>query len=75
MTQPPAPNPILAVWTTPFEAPPFAQIAPEAFRDAFEEALAAHDREIDAIAADRAPPSFENTRSLRSSAADGRCGA
>ena len=42
MTQPPAPNPILAVWTTPFEAPPFAQIAPEAFRDAFEEALAAH---------------------------------
>jgi peptidyl-dipeptidase Dcp len=40
--------------------PAFAQIA-RAFRDAFDQALAAHDREIDAIAAERAPPSFENT--------------
>ena len=47
MTQPPATNPILAIWTTPFEAPPFAEIAPEAFRGAFDQALAAHDREID----------------------------
>ena len=61
MTQPPATNPILAIWTTPFETPPFAEIAPEAFRGAFDQALAAHDREIDAIAVDPAQPAFDNT--------------
>ena len=61
MTQPPATNPILAIWTTPFEAPPFAEIAPEAFRGAFDQALAAHDREIDAIAVEPAPSAFDNT--------------
>jgi peptidyl-dipeptidase Dcp len=58
---PTATNPILAAWTTPFESPPFAEIAPEEFRAAFDAALAAHDREIDAITADPAPPSFANT--------------
>ena len=61
MTQPPATNPILAIWTTPFETPPFAEIAPEAFRGAFDQALAAHDREIDAIAVEPAPSAFDNT--------------
>ena len=61
MTQPPATNPILAIWTTPFETPPFAEIAPEAFRGAFDQALAAHDREIDAIAVEPALPAFDNT--------------
>ena len=61
MIQPPATNPILAIWTTPFETPPFAEIAPEAFRGAFDQALAAHDREIDAIAVEPAPPAFDNT--------------
>ena len=61
MTQPPATNPVLAIWTTPFEAPPFAEIAPEAFRGAFDQALAAHDREIDAIAVEPAPSAFDNT--------------
>jgi peptidyl-dipeptidase Dcp len=58
---PTAPNPILAAWTTPFETPPFAEIAPEQFRAAFDPALGAHDREIDAIAADPEQPSFANT--------------
>ena len=61
MIQPPATNPILAIWTHPFEAPPFAEIAPEAFRGAFDQALAAHDREIDAIAVEPALPAFDNT--------------
>ena len=61
MIQPPATNPILAIWTTPFETPPFAEIAPEAFRGAFDQALAAHDREIDAIAVEPAPSAFDNT--------------
>src|SRR6476620_3301878 len=56
-----APNPILAAWTTPFEAPPLAEIAPAQFRDAFDHALAAHLREIAALAADTAPASFDNT--------------
>ncbi len=54
-------NPILATWSTPFEVPPFAEIAPDAFRDAFAQAFAAHLGEIDAIAAGPQPPSFDNT--------------
>src|SRR5262249_30004801 len=54
-------NPLLAAWDTPFTAPPFAAIRPEHFGPAFEAALAAHRREIAAIAADRAPASFDNT--------------
>jgi peptidyl-dipeptidase Dcp len=58
---PSAPNPILATWSTPFEVPPFAEIAPDTFRDAFKQAFAAHLGEIDAITADPQPPSFTNT--------------
>ena len=54
-------NPLLAAWDTPFTAPPFAAIRPEHFGPAFEAALAAHRREIAAIAADPAPASFDNT--------------
>jgi peptidyl-dipeptidase Dcp len=54
-------NPLLAPWTGSFEIPPFAAIKPEHFRPAFDRALAAHRAEIDAIAADKAPASFDNT--------------
>src|SRR5690606_29917881 len=57
----PARNPLLAPWTTPFEMPPFDLIAPEHFLPAFNRAFAAHIREIEAIAGDRARPTFENT--------------
>ena len=51
---PPADNPLLAPWNTPFGLPPFAEIRPEHFVPAFDAALAAHRAEIDAIAdADR----------------------
>lgn len=56
-----AENPLLAPWTGPFEAPPFAAIEPGHFHPAFETALKAHRAEIDAIAAHPAAPSFANT--------------
>jgi len=56
-----AENPLFADWTGPFGLPPLPKIAPEHFRPAFERALTAHRTEIDAIAADPAPPSFNNT--------------
>ena len=65
MTQPPSTtntqNPLLTEWSGPFGLPPLPAIAPEHFRPAFERALAAHRAEIDAIAANAAAPSFDNT--------------
>ena len=54
-------NPLLAGWNGPFGLPAFAEITPDRFRPAFDAALADHRAEIDAIAADPAPPSFANT--------------
>ncbi|MBB93523.1 MAG: peptidase M3 [Rhodobacteraceae bacterium] len=54
-------NPILATWSTPFELAPFDTISDDDFAPALDEALAAHDAEISAIAADPATPDFVNT--------------
>ena len=54
-------NPLLEVWRTPFETPPFERILPEHFPPAFTAAFAEHDAEIAAIKADKAEPTFENT--------------
>ncbi len=54
-------NPLLAPWSTPFEAPPFDTIRPEHFVPAFQQAMADHLAEIEAIGSDPAPPSFANT--------------
>ncbi len=54
-------NPLLEPWTGPFEAPPFERIEPAHFRRAFDAALKEARREVDAIAADPAPPTFANT--------------
>jgi len=56
-----APNPLLADWTTPEGAPPFAAIRPEHFGPAFDAALQAHAAEIEAIAGSPAAPDFDNT--------------
>ena len=62
MTQPTASqNPLLSDFTGRFGLPPFGDVTPEHFRPAFDAALAAHRAEIDAIAADKAVPSFANT--------------
>ena len=54
-------NPLLEPWRTPFETPPFAEILPEHFLPAFEQAFADHAAEIAAIAHDPAAPDFANT--------------
>jgi len=54
-------NPLLQAWTTPFETPPFAEIAPEHFLPAFEQAFADHAAEIAAITHDPTEPDFDNT--------------
>ncbi len=62
MTLPhPDANPLLEPWTAPFEAPPFDRIAPRHFEPAFEAALKEARAEIDAVAAEPAPPTFANT--------------
>lgn len=54
-------NPLLEKWNTPFEMPPFEQIEPSHFSEAFEIALQHHRTEIARIANNDADPSFENT--------------
>src|ERR1700716_2766792 len=54
-------NPLLKAWRTPFETPPFSEIAPEHFLPAFEQAFADHAAEIAAIEHDPSTPDFANT--------------
>src|ERR1700704_6006930 len=54
-------NPLLEPWLTPFETPPFAEILPEHFLPAFEQAFADHSAEIAAITHDPSVPDFANT--------------
>lgn len=54
-------NPFFEDWTAPFGAPPLDRIAPEHFPAAYDRALAEHSAEIGTIAANREPPSFDNT--------------
>src|SRR6202790_3372994 len=54
-------TPLLQPWQTPFETPPFSEIAPEHFLPAFEQAFADHAAEIAAIEHDPSAPDFANT--------------
>lgn len=54
-------NPLLSDWTTPFQLPPFSEIEPSHFREAFETAMDGARREIDAIADQADAPDFQNT--------------
>ncbi len=54
-------NPLLQHWDTPYGLPPFGQVQAQHFAPAFEQALTQHRAEIDAIATQAAPPSFDNT--------------
>ena len=56
-----AANPLLRPWDAPGGAPPFDRIEPAHFQPAFEAAMAAHRREIEAIAGDPAEATFANT--------------
>ncbi|MFN3835395.1 MAG: M3 family metallopeptidase [Glycocaulis sp.] len=54
-------NPFAAEWTANFGAPPLDQIQPAHFMPAFQAAMADHAAEIEAIANNPEPPTFENT--------------
>jgi len=54
-------NPLLAAWQTPHQTPPFAEIQPEHFLPAFEQAFADHAAEVAAITHDPSVPDFDNT--------------
>ncbi|WP_417668775.1 M3 family metallopeptidase [Roseibium sp.] len=54
-------NPLLNDWSTPFELPPFAEIRPEHFSQAFDTAMTKARAEINAIADNTDAPTFENT--------------
>ncbi len=56
-----ADNPLLQAWTTPLAAPPFDAIDTAHFAPAFAAAFTMHNAEIDAIAGNRATPTFANT--------------
>ncbi len=55
-------NPLLAEWSGPYGGvPPFDQVRVEDFEPALEAAMAENLAEVDAIANDPSPPTFENT--------------
>ena len=54
-------NPLLRRSTLPYQLPPFDQIRDEHFAPAFDAALTEHLAEIERIATDPAPPTFDNT--------------
>ena len=54
-------TPFLSPSRLPFNYPPFDRIEDDAFRPAFERAMAEHAAEVDAIADAAEPPTFENT--------------
>ena len=54
-------NPLVQPWTTPHALPPFAEVRAEHFKPAFDVALAEQRAEVEAIAANPAAPTFDNT--------------
>jgi peptidyl-dipeptidase Dcp len=60
-TTPIADNPLLDDWGTPFDIPPFDRIHDEHFGTALDAAFTRQRMEVEAIIANPAPPTFENT--------------
>ncbi len=54
-------NPLLKPSPLPYQLPPFADIRDDHFVPAFEQGMAEELREVDAIAKNPAPPTFDNT--------------
>ncbi|MBI4370913.1 MAG: M3 family metallopeptidase [Elusimicrobia bacterium] len=59
--RPAAANPLLSESSLPYRMPPFDRIKDEHFQPAYEQAMAEHLKQVEAIAADPNPPTFENT--------------
>jgi peptidyl-dipeptidase Dcp len=56
-----AANPLLQPWATPYGLPPFTALRPEHFAPALQEAMRQHSSELEAIAAQAEPATFDNT--------------
>ncbi|MXN93036.1 peptidase M3 [Flavobacterium sp. Sd200] len=54
-------NPLLAMWDTPYGAPPFDKIENKHYKPALEEAMRIQQAEVDAIANSHELPTFKNT--------------
>ena len=54
-------NPLLQVWNTPHQTPPFSIIRPEHYIPAFKAAIETAQREIDRISQNAEPATFANT--------------
>jgi len=54
-------NPFFSEFDTPFQVPPFGKIKEEHYFPAFIEGIKQHNKEIEAIANNPEPPTFENT--------------
>jgi peptidyl-dipeptidase Dcp len=54
-------NPLLEPWVTPYALPPFAALSPEHFAPALREGMRQHRGELDAIAGQAEPATFDNT--------------
>ena len=54
-------NPLLQPWATPYALPPFAALRPEHFAPALREAMHQHRSELDTIAAQAEPATFDNS--------------
>jgi peptidyl-dipeptidase Dcp len=53
-------NPLMSAWNTPWGAPPFERIRANHFAPAIDAGIASHQREIAAIANNKAPATFAN---------------
>jgi peptidyl-dipeptidase Dcp len=54
-------NPFFKEWTTPYGVPPFEEIKVEHFLPALKEGITQRETEVEAIVANTAEPTFENT--------------
>lgn len=54
-------NPFAQPSTLPYELPPFDHISEDHFRPAFRDGMTHHEQELDAIATNPEPPTWENT--------------
>ncbi|MDC1105664.1 M3 family metallopeptidase [Prolixibacteraceae bacterium] len=63
-------NPLLEVWSTPYQTPPFTSIKPEHYRPAFDVAIKEAREEVDAIINSKDKPTFDNTILALSDAGD-----
>jgi peptidyl-dipeptidase Dcp len=60
-TTPATDNPMFTASALPFSLPPFDLIRDEHYREAFDRGMDEHLAEVEAIAANPEPPTFENT--------------